>query len=31
VVLTNSCPNSMRDAIPRAFLETVEQGKPTRD
>ncbi len=31
VVLTNGWPNSLRDAIPRAFLEMVEQGEPTRD
>lgn len=31
VVLTNAWPNSLRDAIPRAFLETVERGAPTRD
>jgi len=31
VVLTNAWPNPLRDAIPRAFLDTVERGAPTRD
>jgi hypothetical protein len=31
VVLTNSWPNPLRDAIPRTFLDTVETGGPTRD
>jgi len=30
-VLTNAWPNPLRDAIPRAFLDTVERGAPTRD
>ncbi len=31
VVLSNAWPNSLSDAIPRAFFEIVERGEPTED
>ena len=31
VVLSNAWPNSLADAIPRAFFEIVERGEPTED
>lgn len=31
VVLSNAWPNSLSDAIPKAFFEIVERGEPTED
>jgi CubicO group peptidase (beta-lactamase class C family) len=31
VVLTNGWPNSLSDAIPKAFIETIDLGEPTQD
>ena len=31
VVLSNAWPNSLSDAIPKAFFEIVERGEPTKD
>jgi hypothetical protein len=31
VVLTNGWPNALSDAIPKAFIETIDLGEPTQD